>query len=213
MDGRAVPFCRRGQAPGEAAHVHLAAALVEQAAVEALALHLGTHAGGIEDLHIAVHAIGDETVGTALQGVHLIGFGGHLELAVAQEIAGDLFLLHQPCHRVDRVVIGVIPGAGTLHADLGGDLGIVHREAVVDVAAVAARGFRRHMGAGFQHHHRGPALGESQCRRQAGKAAADDGHVNLRGQLARGGDEQRCRIGPVGFQLHGRGFRQVNGER
>jgi hypothetical protein len=175
--------------------------------METFALHLGIHPGGAEDLDVGVHAIGDQPVGAVLQRGHLVRPGGQLELAVPQEVAIDGFLAHQPGHRVHRGVIGLVPGAGLRHADLGRDFGIVHRQAVVDMAAIAPRGFRGHPVAGFEHGHLRAALGQRQRRRQAGEAATDDGHVHLCGQFAPGRREGGRRMGPVGIELHGVGLR------
>ena len=167
VDLRAAALGRLRQAAGEAAHVHLAAALVEQAADEALARHLGAHARRVQDLHVGVDAVGHQPLGAARQRFQVRRLCGQLELAAAREVAVDGLVAHDAFHRVDRGVVGVVPGTRTLHADLGRDLGVVDREPVVDVPAVAARGLGRHAFAGLQHRHAGAALGQGQRRRQA----------------------------------------------
>lgn len=205
VDLRAMALCGLGQAVGEAAHVHLAAALVEQAAVEALALHLAAHLRCVEDLDIGVHAVAEQALGAAFERGHLVGTRGELELAVAHEVAVDRLVVHQPRHGVDRVVVGAVPGAGLVDADLGGHIGIVHREPVVHMSAVAPRRLGRHAAAGLQHRDAGAAPGQRQRRRQAREAAADDRNVDLRRQCMHCGNEGRRGIGPIGVELHGVG--------
>ena len=66
-DLRAAPLGRLREPVREAAHVHLAAALVEQAAGEAVAVDLGAHARRIEDLHVGVDAVAHQPLGAARQ--------------------------------------------------------------------------------------------------------------------------------------------------
>ncbi|KAF1021486.1 MAG: hypothetical protein GAK30_01836 [Paracidovorax wautersii] len=94
VDLRALALRGLRQALGEAAHVHLAAAFVEQAAHEALALHLGAHTRGVQDLDVGVHAVGDQAFGASPQCVQVLRPGGELELAVAQEVAVDGLVPH-----------------------------------------------------------------------------------------------------------------------
>ena len=203
MDHRAAALGRLRQAAGEAAHVHLAAALVEQAADETIARHLGAHARRMQDLHVGVDAVGHQPLGAARQRFQVGRLCGQLELAAAREVAVDGLVAHDAFHGVDRGVVGVVPGTCTLHADLGRDLGVVDREPVVDVAAIASRGLGRDAFAGLQHRDAGAALGQGQRRRQPGEAAADHGHVHLRRQVARLRAEGRGAVGPVGVELHG----------
>ena len=121
---------------------------------------------------------------------------------MANEVAVDRFVAHDALDRVDRRVVGVVPGARALHADLGSDLGIVDRQAVVDVAAVAPGGFGSDALTGFQHDDRRAPPCQRERRRQPGEAAADDRDVALRRQLRRARHEGRRGGGPVRLELH-----------
>jgi len=170
--------------------------------MKTFALDFTAHAFGAEDFDISIDAVIDQTLDTALQCVHLAGTGRQLELAVAQEVAIDLFFPDHSCHGIDRIVKGVVPTARTFHADLGGQLGIIDGQAIVDMPAVASGGFRRHMRAGFQYGYPGTATCQCQCCRQAGEAAADDGNVHLGRQVIGSRCEYGGGIGPVRIQLH-----------
>lgn len=117
-NGGALALGCLGQPVGKTAHVHLRAALVQQAAVKTLALHLGAHTFSAQHFHIGVHTVRHQAFHTAVQCVHLVGARGQLELAVAQKVAIDGLLLHQARHGVYRIVVSVVPGAGLLHPTL-----------------------------------------------------------------------------------------------
>jgi len=97
--------------------------------------------------------------------------------------------------RVDRVVVGAVPGGRALGTGAPGQLRIVDSQSVVDVAAVAAGGLGRNL-AGFQHHDAGAAAHQRAGGRQAGEAAAHDRHVHPSWQRIGAALERRSCICP-----------------
>ena len=87
------------------------------------------------------------------------GLGRELDLAATAETAGDLLLLHDALHRIHSGIIGMIRGAGLVHAQTLGETAEIDRRAVVDVAAVAARGAADDA-ISLQHHNTGATPGQ-----------------------------------------------------
>lgn len=130
------------------------------------------------------------------------GLGRELDLAATAETAGDLLLLHDALHRIHSGIIGMIEGAGLVHAQTLGETAEIDRRAVVDVAAVAARGAADDA-ISLQHHNTGATPGQRQGGRKPGEAAAYHGDVGGFGQRAGlGAGEGRRRIVPVGNLFH-----------
>ena len=203
VDLRTAALGRLRQAVREAAHVHLAAALVEQSADETLACDLGLHACCVQDLHVGVHTVSHEPVGASRQRLQVRRARRQLELAASREVAVDRLVADDALHRVDPGVERVVPGARALHPHLGSHLGIVDREPVVDVPAIAPGGLGSDTLPRLEDDHRGAALRQRPCRRQAREAAAHDRDVALRRQIGRARHEGRRAGGPVRLELHG----------
>ena len=163
--------------------------------------------------HVGVDAVGHQALGAALQRFQVRRARRQLQLAVAREVAVDGLVAHDARHRVDRGVVGVVPGAGPLHADLGRDLGVVDRQPVVDVPAVAARGLGGDALAGLQHHHAARRAWRAPAPPTAREAAADHRHVHLRRQLGAPAAEGRYAGGPVGRRASWRRPRCQAGQR
>ena len=159
-----------GQAVRKAAHVHLAAALVEHAAMETLAGHLGTHARRVEDLDVGIDVVAHQPLGAALQRLKMRRPRGEFELAGAHEVAVDAFVAHQAFDGVHGLVVSVVPLARPFDADLRGHVCVVDGQAVVDVATIAARGLAGHAFARLEHRHFGTATGQRPRRRQSREA-------------------------------------------
>ena len=72
-----------GQAVRKADHVHLTTALVEQAAMETLAGHLGTHARRVEDLDVGIDTVAYQPLCGAPQRLKMRRPRGEFEFAGA----------------------------------------------------------------------------------------------------------------------------------
>ena len=156
-------------------------------------------------------------IGLAMQHLEIAGergdmfrLGGELELAGAPEGAVDPLLRDDPLDRIDGIVEGPVEGDRALAAQRRLRRDEAMRQAVVEVAAIAARGsvadaFR------LQHHDPGAGHGKLARGGKAGEAATDDGHVV--GALDRplgGAGEAVGRVMPIGFELHRPGPQSPN---
>ena len=170
------------------------------AARKALAADLVPHALRRHQLHLRI-GFAAQPLETACQRFVVGGTRCQLELATAVEIAIDGFVAHDAFDGVHRVVIGAIPSRSLAGTHLGSDSGVVHGQAVVHMAPVAA-GSLRGNGTGIQHHDTGTALRQRTCGRQAREATADDDHVRLGGQRVAAPFKRLGGLGPERFELH-----------
>ena len=108
---------------------------------------------------------------------------GNLEVAAAGEVAVDVFIAHDLFDQIDglgRRFVHIAHGEAAVAFDESGNRQFHAGE---DHAAVAATGAPAE-GFGFEDGDTDVAFGESESRRESAKAAADDGDVDVFGQIA-----------------------------
>ena len=157
---------RRSRKPStELAHMHLGALPIEQPAVEAVGADFGADSFGWNQIGFGIGLPVQQVEATG-NFIVVRGLGRELDLAATAETAGDLLLLHDALHRIHSGIIGMIEGAGLVHAQTLGETAEIDRRAVVDVAAVAARGAADDA-ISLQHHNTGATPGQRQARPKA----------------------------------------------
>ncbi len=209
MDHRAVPGGRRGQPGHEAAHMHHGALLREHRAMERVGADLAHELGPAQHGRVGI--------GLAMQHLEVAGergdvlrLGGELELARPPEGAVDALLGDDPLDRIDGIVESLVEGHRAFAAQRGLGRDEAMSEAVVEMAAIAARGsvadaFR------LQHHDLRAGHGELARGGETGEATADDGHVVRAFDRPPGGaGETAGRVMPIGFELHRPGPQSPN---
>ena len=156
---------------------------------------------GRQQLDLGIDFLADQFTG-ARQPFVVHRLGGQLELAVALEVAGNPFLLHQRDDALHGTFIRLVIRPRPVGAEAGGERRVILGDAGTAMPTVAPRGFANHP-ARFQHRHAGPLQGQRTRRGQAGETAADDGDIDLPGQTAElSTGKGRCGIEPVRLIAH-----------
>ena len=149
--------CRRVREPhGELAHVHLAAMLLQQAAVKAVRLDFAANPVAADQFDIGIDFAPDQ-LGGLFEMFEVMRLRSELQLAGSEIVAVDLLFADQPLDRLDRRRIRAITAARTLGAELRVERHVVLRDARVALPAVAARRAAAHA-ARIEHRHRRAAL-------------------------------------------------------
>ena len=103
----------------------------------------------------------------------MLRFCGELQLAGADKVAIDAFRFHEAFDEIDAGIEGAIHLARPFHPEARGNARELVAEAVVAVAAIAARGFRGNL-ARLQKTNGNALLCQRQRRGKSGEAATDD---------------------------------------
>ena len=153
------------------------------------------------EAHVGVGTPVERVAGTG-QLIVMLGLRGELELARAREVAVDPLLRHDALDRVDGGVEGVVKRHRLVEPEPGFHRREILGEAVVALAAVAARRSGADV-VGLQQSDGGAALRQSQRRGQSRETAAHDRNIDAAVDRARrAARKTRRRVVPVGSELH-----------
>jgi len=201
MDQRTLAGGGLGQTDTEAPDMHLHAVALQQATVELGGIDFRAGLLGGQQLDVGIDFLANQIAGPC-QALVVHRLGRQFELAVADQVAGDLLLLHQRHHALHRAFVSLVISPRLVSAEAGAEPGVVLGNAGVALAAIAPRRFTDDL-SGLEHHHTGALQGQRPGRRQAGETTTDDGHVDLPRQCAElCTAERRCGVEPVGFTAH-----------